>query len=421
MRWRLTRAALVFLLISSPSLAAEFVWGRHTDMNSGVGTLYMIGQIVPGDYDRFVSALRMRRPNPFSFYLRSGGGDVAEALRIGRLVRQLSVPVYGPLSRMPNPNTAYCGDDEDETGQSVPCICASACTLIWFGGVSRVALEIYIHSVKYNDEIFRNLSPMNAQRLYQQTMQTIHVYLTEMGIPDKYYDMMMETGSSDLQRVLTPAGCDLGGWPPSYREWLYAKCGDVLRADPARGGTCMMDAENEAEVDGLRQFFASSFPDQSPNAAPLAPTAPIPSPVTIDPPSESPNVVWSGLGRVNMQHTQQWMFGDSLGESGEILGKWGIFYVQPGSEMRRAGVAPNTLFFEGRFNGQILSGKAATFRKECGGMGFDVSGAFSLDANRFVLVGTKPTRNQYCRVVSHANIQLVFERVTISPHVWKTP
>jgi hypothetical protein len=88
-----------------------------------------------------------------------------------------------------------------------------------------------------------------------------------------------------------------------------------------------------------------------------------------------------------------------------------LIYIQPGAEMLRAGVTPNTVFFEGKYDGQLLSGKAVTFRKECRGLNFDVSGEFSLEKRSFVLSGKKPTRNRSCRIVSYSDVRLEFERL----------
>jgi hypothetical protein len=85
----------IFSLAGNAALSAEFIFGPAspqipTDNNQ----LYLVGEIVPGDYDRFVEAIKKHQGNYFALHLRSGGGHLQEAMRIGRLVRQLLVSTY---------------------------------------------------------------------------------------------------------------------------------------------------------------------------------------------------------------------------------------------------------------------------------------------------------------------------------------
>lgn len=250
-------SAVVALLIASsgvPAVGAEFIWDRSVP---GGVSLYVVGQIVTGDYDRFVSALKGRGPKPFLLYLRSPGGNTGEAMRIGRLVRNLSVPTMGPLSSPQNPNVASCVSDVAAIGRIPACICASACTLIWFAGVTRSALEIYVHSIRYDDaKMFSQLSPPEAEAMYRRSMGEVHDYLREMDVNDKIYYLMTDVASARVQRVLTVAGGELSNWSPGYREWLYARCGAPART--VSWGQCIVDAGNQAEIDALKSFLAAS-------------------------------------------------------------------------------------------------------------------------------------------------------------------
>ena len=250
---------LLFAQSVGSALGADFVWTPKSG-TSGLGSLYLIGQITPGDYGRFVAAIKGRGAAPFVLYVRSQGGNVYEAMKVGRLVRQLSLTVDGPLSSPENINQASCLYDEKTLGRQVPCICASACTLIFFGGVFRVGLEIYVHSIAYEKNMLGALTSMEAAEKYRQAMTEVRAYLTEMDVPDKYYYMMTETGSSDLTRVPLPfGGSDIAGWTPAYREWLFAKCGNspgrpITTASAAAWGNCTVNAENEAIVDAIKKY-----------------------------------------------------------------------------------------------------------------------------------------------------------------------
>jgi hypothetical protein len=245
------------LASTGTSEAADFVWGRHSG-HSGLGNLYMLGQIVPGDYDRFVAAIRERGPAPFMLEPRSAGGNVIEAIKIGRLVRELSVSTQAPTAYMPDPIRPNCKfTDEEDAGRGMQCICASACTLVWFGGVMRTGAEIYIHSIAYEKQTFGGASPADAGRMYRQAMNDVKAYLAEMGIDQKYANMMTETASTDVRKISAQEDGILFSWDPAYREWLFAKCGTPTQAMLANGqwGNCTVQVQGEATAKAIKRIL----------------------------------------------------------------------------------------------------------------------------------------------------------------------
>jgi hypothetical protein len=240
------------------SHAAEFIWTPHSG-KTGLGALYMIGTMVPGDYERFVSAIKSRGAAPFILYVRSQGGDVSEALKIGRLVRELTVSAMAPLATTYSAGAASCLMDEKELGRKVPCICASACTLVWFGSPFRTGLEIFIHSIAYDKKTFSSLPPAEAERMYRQSMNDIRAYLAEMNISDKYAQLMTETGSVELKKVRAQDDWGLFGFDGGYREWLFAKCGPPSNALTPDGqsvwGSCTVKVEGDATVEAIRRVL----------------------------------------------------------------------------------------------------------------------------------------------------------------------
>jgi len=232
--------------------SADFVWDKQ-GFQTGLGIMYLLGKIEPGDYERFVAAIRRRGANPFVLEVRSGGGDVNEAIRIGRLVRELAVSVHAPIAYMPNPEAPSCHLDDQAVGKHVDCICASACTLIWFGGVMRIGAQIYIHSIA--NEGFGSMSPAEAGRAYRQAMESVKSFLNEMGIDPKYADMMTRTGSTEIRKVRAQDDYNLFSWDPAFREWLFTKCGKNISAPANAWGECIVRAENEATVKAIRQIL----------------------------------------------------------------------------------------------------------------------------------------------------------------------
>jgi hypothetical protein len=248
-------AAFAVALISHKAAGAEFI--MHPASLQGPrdrgGSMFLLGPITPGDYDRFASAIKQWGPYPFSLSLRSQGGNVSEALRIGRLVRQLSITVFAPNYSTFHPNRADCTYDNEaqDLHRNISCICASACTLIFMGGVYRMGSEIYVHSIAYDKGMFGALTPQQADVMYKQAMTDVRAYLAEMDVDDKFASMMTGTSSSDIRKVTSPLGWEFQ--VPSFREWISAKCGQPTSAYEA-WAKCITDAQNQAEVEAIKRL-----------------------------------------------------------------------------------------------------------------------------------------------------------------------
>ena len=107
------------------------------------------GPIVKGDYEKVAAFIRANHPFESTFRLVSPGGDVHEALKIGRLFRRYLIATVAPTDRYleyanREPRTTYGvphldswpGSGSGDLCRGENCICASACALIWFGGIS---------------------------------------------------------------------------------------------------------------------------------------------------------------------------------------------------------------------------------------------------------------------------------------------
>src|ERR1700734_56931 len=125
MRPQIAACTFALLLVSMPTFCAELFYMDHdpyTDRFVGpIGPLVFSGEINPGDYDALLSKI-MADPNRFleqnKLILASDGGDVAEAMKIAKLVKSLyTAVIVGPL-----------------TGR-----CVSACFLIYAAASQREA------------------------------------------------------------------------------------------------------------------------------------------------------------------------------------------------------------------------------------------------------------------------------------------
>jgi hypothetical protein len=117
--------------------------------------------------------------------------------------------------------------------------CLSACVFILAGGVSRFADEgaVGVHRPRFDAEYFAGLSEPAARAQYDTLAAGVAGYLSEMGISDGLFKMMMRVPSKDMRMLtfdeLTETALD--GTDPAHDEWLRAKlvarCGDKRAAE----------------------------------------------------------------------------------------------------------------------------------------------------------------------------------------------
>ena len=188
----------------------------------GDPTIFINGVIAEGDYSKFlqvaakalessnklyrkrVSELQKKDPDAYKKWfdenggpkgiahirveLNSQGGDVAEAIKIGRAVRDMlfTTSVFG----------YRVSDDKSELSK-----CMSACFLIWISGAERFAFSennIGIHRLYFNPEKYKNVSSKKAEVEYKKLQITAKEYLQEMGAPEIYFTKMLNTPSNDV-------------------------------------------------------------------------------------------------------------------------------------------------------------------------------------------------------------------------------
>jgi hypothetical protein len=176
------------------------------------------GPIVNGDYKKVEKLIEDSWPRLATISLESEGGSVREALQIGRILRKFLVTTDVPANRcMVDVSGALV-----PSGLSVPpnpdvdsCVCASACALVWFGGVERMG-TVGLHRPKITDPDFANLPPAEAMTVYRKILADIETYLTEMEVPHALVDKIAETGSSDIDWITArDSHAERPGWEQS--------------------------------------------------------------------------------------------------------------------------------------------------------------------------------------------------------------
>jgi hypothetical protein len=204
----------------------------------GERTVIIEGKIEAGDYDKLRSIYGERGQSEFSLSmpevkvlsLASPGGDLAEAMKIGRLVRSLKLTTAAP-SRNPFFSHLDMGPEHKLQNPRANYMCASACFFIFVAGIERTADAssdapiLGIHKPYLSDSDLRMLGGDQAIASANRLRTTVENYLKEMGVPAKYADMMFAVpkdevrwiGSADFKN-------DLEGIIPELKDWVAARC-----------------------------------------------------------------------------------------------------------------------------------------------------------------------------------------------------
>jgi hypothetical protein len=112
-------------------------------------TVVLEGTIVSGDYDKLLGFVIARNTRTGSIYLASPGGSVSEAIKIGRLIRELklrtTLPVrYDQSEDLTRDDIATLSEirslsvkAHNLTHPDSNYMCGSACFFAYVGGISR--------------------------------------------------------------------------------------------------------------------------------------------------------------------------------------------------------------------------------------------------------------------------------------------
>ncbi len=191
---------------------------------------FIQGDIVEGDYQKFLSLYRKNHPFMEHVSLKSPGGTVDDAMEIGRLFRKYLIAVDSPWqevvggqSVMMSYRTGLCDGPN--------CHCASSCALIWFGAPERTG-DIGLHRPRTDDPAFKVLSAADAASAYRRMLDEIVRYLQVMETPRPMIDAMVSTSSAEIRWVRWNDDKTASLWrAPSFAEWADAACGQFTNQE----------------------------------------------------------------------------------------------------------------------------------------------------------------------------------------------
>jgi hypothetical protein len=213
----------------------------------GERSVIVEGKIEAGDYDKPRSIYGERGQTEFSLglpevkvlSLASPGGDLAEAMKIGRLVRTLKLITNVPSRIGPHSTLGIVNEHKLKNPQA-NYVCASACFFIFVAGVKRTDdlgsgdAILGVHGPYLSDSDLRSLGGDQAIASASRLRTTVENYLKEMSVPAKYADMMFAVPKDEVRWIgEADFHAELEGVIPELKDWLAAKCDDRTDVEKA--------------------------------------------------------------------------------------------------------------------------------------------------------------------------------------------
>ena len=249
-------------LITTLVLLASCLWGVETsaaniseahDTRTGK-PLYGVlveGDIQPGDALQVENAVItfdiVNEPRVARFiYLRSKGGDVGEAMKIGTFVRRLRLETEAPTQLQGHSETSSWVSPSDKSNN----ICASACFLIYAGGVERHGNLLALHRPYFPIYTGSKLSDLQHEAAERQAIAKVRQYLKNMEIDDFFIDKLISTNSQDAYYVTLWETDEhhLSQIVPSLEEAVLTRCTPVTAEEAHRVDSGAASAEERERL-----------------------------------------------------------------------------------------------------------------------------------------------------------------------------
>lgn len=184
------------------------------------------GQIEPGDCLKFRNF--MSKQGAHRIYLASPGGNLREAMEIGRLVRALKLETIVPGKWTTDDINRKWAEARNLKAYKHNYMCASACFFIFAAGISREFDGddpiLGIHRPYLSEDDLRKLNYDQALRAGRETKTTVEAYLREMSVPSKYSDRLFSISPGAIQWISTDEfEADFHGIIPELKDWVSAQ------------------------------------------------------------------------------------------------------------------------------------------------------------------------------------------------------
>ena len=223
------------------------------------------GEIEPGDALKLLTLYEyFGHFTTENVFLWSRGGDVEEAMLVGRLIRRLRLDTIAPSRGKFDVLTLFGAHATPANKENN--VCASVCVLIYAGGANRTGDLLILHRPYPTPETASKLSDVEFELEEKKAIAKVRDYLQEMEFPQYYIDKLVATFSQDGY-FPTDKELDehpLAAIPPSLEEIILSRC-EVLSSAEEKFLFDNADqigkarAKNKSLVDRLAARWQASF------------------------------------------------------------------------------------------------------------------------------------------------------------------
>jgi hypothetical protein len=161
---------------SAACTAATFELARRTD-GTIIQGVKLEGDIVPGDSQKLLEFYNTYREFVSPIYLRSKGGNVDEAMKIGAIIRRLRLETDVPVWDVGRQAIDSIGIDHQENR-----ICASTCFLVYAAGAKRFGNYLALHRPYLPREEAKKINDAEYEALQKQLVPKVKAYLADMEV-----------------------------------------------------------------------------------------------------------------------------------------------------------------------------------------------------------------------------------------------
>jgi len=245
--------AIILLLLYSGAYSAEISLAYSIEHPDNFIGIKIEGNIVEGDADALLNFLSDFGPPDVPIYLASKGGNVMEAIKLGRIMRRLRLTSLVPVSMPGQPNGCIKLSDPSN------CVCASACFLVHAGAANRYGNLIALHRPFVSPEATKNMSSTQQEAAQKSAMATVRNYLEEMEVPAYYTDLMMSRNSQDAYMVSFREASDdkhrIEGYVPSIEEITLSRCKVMPKSEREKAESRIGKAASPEEKAELKKYY----------------------------------------------------------------------------------------------------------------------------------------------------------------------
>ena len=197
-------------------------------LNSPPGAVFE-GRIQTGDFDK-VRNFVVGNNGVVEIYLASPGGDLAEAIKIGWLIRLLRLSTVVPSEALTNESRKLFATKHNLQNPAADYGCASACFFIFVAGIHRRHEEpgrplLGIHRPSLSDNALKKLNSDQFSAVNVAVRTVIEGYMKQMGVPLAYVETMFAVPKKRIAWIKRDDfERDFEGFIPQLHNLAVTKC-----------------------------------------------------------------------------------------------------------------------------------------------------------------------------------------------------